>query len=158
MHLPIPIQGFWLKQVVTGHFAYYAVPTNARALSAFRHYVTDLWRRTLRRRSQKDGFTWTAWRSLPMTGFPSLASFILGLTRASPSNIPEVGAGCLNWACPDLCGGAGNPRPTAKLDRVWEDRVTQMVRNSDAVKADEVSNGGVATAFPSSSPPRLDVV
>jgi group II intron reverse transcriptase/maturase len=58
MHLPIPIQGLWLKQVVTGHFAYYAVPTNGRALSAFRHYVTDLWRRTLRRRSQKDGFTW----------------------------------------------------------------------------------------------------
>jgi RNA-directed DNA polymerase len=31
------------------------VPTNSRALSAFRHYVVDLWRRTLRRRSQKDG-------------------------------------------------------------------------------------------------------
>ena len=58
MHQPIPNQGQWLKQVVTGHFAYYAVPTNGRALSAFRHYVTDLWRRTLRRRSQKDGFTW----------------------------------------------------------------------------------------------------
>ena len=43
---------------MSGHFAYYAVPTNSRALSAFRHYVTDLWRRTLRRRSQKDGFTW----------------------------------------------------------------------------------------------------
>src|ERR1035441_4387168 len=38
--------------------AHYAVPKNSRALSAFRHYVTDLWRRTLRRRSQKDGFTW----------------------------------------------------------------------------------------------------
>ena len=58
MHQTIPVQGHWLKQVVTGHFAYYAVPTNSRALSAFRHYVTDLWRRTLRRRSQKDGFTW----------------------------------------------------------------------------------------------------
>src|ERR1700688_4767906 len=58
MHQPIPSQGRWLKQVVTGHFAYYAVPTNSRALSAFRHYVTDLWRRALRRRSQKDGFTW----------------------------------------------------------------------------------------------------
>ena len=42
MHQPIPTQGLWLKQVVTGHFAYYAVPTNSRALSAFRHYVTDL--------------------------------------------------------------------------------------------------------------------
>src|SRR5271170_2195850 len=58
MHQTIPEQGHWLKQVVTGHFAYYAVPTNSRALSAFRHYVADLWRRTLRRRSQKDGFTW----------------------------------------------------------------------------------------------------
>lgn len=58
MHQPIPIQGAWLKQVVTGHFAYYAVPTNSRALSAFRHWVGDLWRRTLRRRSQKDALTW----------------------------------------------------------------------------------------------------
>src|ERR1700726_868543 len=58
MHHPIPEQGRWLRQVVTGHFAYYAVPTNSRALSAFRHHVTDLWRRTLRRRSQKHGFTW----------------------------------------------------------------------------------------------------
>lgn len=58
MHWPIPEQGKWLRQVVTGHFAYYAVPTNSRALSAFPHHVTDLWRRTLRRRSQRDGFTW----------------------------------------------------------------------------------------------------
>jgi len=58
IHRPIPEQGEWLRQVVTGHFAYFAVPTNIRALSAFRHYVTDIWRRTLRRRSQKDGCTW----------------------------------------------------------------------------------------------------
>ncbi|WP_425375877.1 group II intron reverse transcriptase/maturase [Rhizobium jaguaris] len=58
MHRPIPEQGKWLRQVVTGYFGYYAVPTNGRALSAFRHHVTDLWRRTLRRRSQRDGFTW----------------------------------------------------------------------------------------------------
>ena len=58
MHQTIPDQGHWLRQVVTGHFAYYAIPTNSRALTAFRHYVADLWRRTLRRRSQKDRFTW----------------------------------------------------------------------------------------------------
>jgi hypothetical protein len=58
MHQPIPYPGPVVEAVVTGHFAYYAVPTNSRALSAFRHYVTDLRRRTLRRRSQKDGFTW----------------------------------------------------------------------------------------------------
>jgi RNA-directed DNA polymerase len=58
MHHPIPEQGKWLRQIVLGHLAYFAVPTNSRALRAFRHAVADLWRRTLRRRSQKDGFTW----------------------------------------------------------------------------------------------------
>jgi RNA-directed DNA polymerase len=58
MHQPIPEQGKWLRQVVRGYFNYHAVPTNAPALAVFRHHVTDLWRRTLRRRSQKDRMTW----------------------------------------------------------------------------------------------------
>ncbi len=48
-----PMQGKWLGQVVTGDFNYHAVPTNSRALTAFRFFVTELWQRTLRRRSQK---------------------------------------------------------------------------------------------------------
>ncbi len=64
MHYSIPEQGHWLKQVVTGYFAYHAVPTNMRALVAFRHQVTDLWRRTLRRRSQKDDTTWARMQKL----------------------------------------------------------------------------------------------
>jgi len=58
MHQPIPEQGKWLRQVVTGFFAYHAVPTNGRALCAFRYHITDLWRRTLRQRSQQDHTTW----------------------------------------------------------------------------------------------------
>src|SRR5947208_10490693 len=54
MHQPIPEQGVWLRQVVTGFFAYHAVPTNYRALQTFRSNVKDLWRLALRRRSQKD--------------------------------------------------------------------------------------------------------
>jgi RNA-directed DNA polymerase len=72
MHHGTSQQGRWLRAVITGFFAYHAVPTNARALSAFRHHVTDLWRRTLRRRSQKDRLTWdrmtklaTAWLPAP---------------------------------------------------------------------------------------------
>jgi RNA-directed DNA polymerase len=57
MHQPIPAQGKWLKQVVTGYFNYHAVPTNGPTLTAFLFHVINLWRRTLRRRSQKD---WTA--------------------------------------------------------------------------------------------------
>jgi hypothetical protein len=58
MHQPIPNQGKWLGRVVRGYFNYHAVPTNGQALNVFRHHVTDLWRRTLRRRSQKDRMTW----------------------------------------------------------------------------------------------------
>jgi group II intron reverse transcriptase/maturase len=58
MHDPIPEQGKWLAQVVCGYFNYHAVPTNTRSLSAFRYHVTDLWRRSLKRRSQRDGTTW----------------------------------------------------------------------------------------------------
>src|SRR5204863_3090560 len=58
MHQTIPEQGLWLRQVVSGVFNYHAVPTNSRALSAFRYHVTKLWRATLRRRGQKDRLTW----------------------------------------------------------------------------------------------------
>src|SRR6516225_8181829 len=58
MHQPIPDQGRWLAQVVRGYFAYHAVPTNSPALSAFRYHIRRFWLRTLRRRSQKDGFSW----------------------------------------------------------------------------------------------------
>ena len=58
MHWPIPEQGEWLRQVVGGHFAYFAVPTNIRALTAFRLCVTNLWRRTLERRGQRSRLVW----------------------------------------------------------------------------------------------------
>src|SRR5262245_7092623 len=58
MHLPIPEQGKWLWYVVNGYFNYHAVPTNGQALHVFRHHITDLWRRTLRHRSQKHRMTW----------------------------------------------------------------------------------------------------
>jgi RNA-directed DNA polymerase len=58
MHQPIPRQGEWLRQVVTGYFAYHAVPTNIRALQTFRDCVVRLWQRSLRRRGQRDKTTW----------------------------------------------------------------------------------------------------
>jgi RNA-directed DNA polymerase len=76
-HQDIAEQGEWLGGVVRGFFAYHAVPTNARALSAFRHYVVDLWRRALRRRSQRDRTTWkrmeqlaNRWLPKPRTSHP----------------------------------------------------------------------------------------
>ena len=58
MHQTIPEQGRWLVQVTRGYFADHAVPTKVSALSGFRHHIARLWLRTLRRRSQKDRFSW----------------------------------------------------------------------------------------------------
>jgi len=58
MHQPIPEQGAWLKQVVTGFYNYHAVPANARALWSFRAEVTRRWRQSLGRRSQNGDLTW----------------------------------------------------------------------------------------------------
>jgi RNA-directed DNA polymerase len=77
MHASIPEQGKWLKSVMTGYFAYHAVPTNMRSLQKFRHRVMVAWRRTLRRRSQKDGMNWQrmmqiadAWLPMPRVLHP----------------------------------------------------------------------------------------
>ena len=40
LHQRVAEQGKWLKSVVTGYFAYHAVPTNARRISAFRYHVS----------------------------------------------------------------------------------------------------------------------
>src|SRR5215510_446157 len=70
MHEPIPEQGAWLKQVVRGFFAYHAVPTNGPALRAFYYYVTRIWLRTLRRRGQKDRFSWQRMQRLAADWLP----------------------------------------------------------------------------------------
>jgi len=70
MHQPIPIQGKWLGRVVSGYFNYHAVPTNSRALHAFRHAVAEYWHRSLRRRSQKDGMTWERFTRLANDWLP----------------------------------------------------------------------------------------
>jgi RNA-directed DNA polymerase len=70
MHQPIPEQGAWLKQVVRGFFAYHAVPTNGAAVRAFYYYVKRIWLRTLRRRSQKDRFSWQRMHRLAATWLP----------------------------------------------------------------------------------------
>jgi group II intron reverse transcriptase/maturase len=57
-HQPIPVQGAWLASVVRGHLAYYSVPGNIGAVSAFRTQVTRHWYKALRRRSQRTRINW----------------------------------------------------------------------------------------------------
>ncbi len=57
-HLPLPEQGAWLRSVVQGHLACYAVPGNIVAVAAFRTQVTRSWFKALRRRSQRTRLNW----------------------------------------------------------------------------------------------------
>lgn len=55
---PVPEIGHWLATVLTGHYRYYGVPMNTRALGLFRYRLGWLWRRSLSRRSQKGRLPW----------------------------------------------------------------------------------------------------
>jgi RNA-directed DNA polymerase len=69
-HEPVPETGQWLGQVLNGFFNYFAVPTNYAALRIFRQRVGELWRRTLRRRSQKDLSTFERMKRLAKDYLP----------------------------------------------------------------------------------------
>src|SRR5215467_9603650 len=59
----------WLCQVLRGHYRYYGVIFNSRALRAFQTCVVKLWRKTLGKRSQKGHVTWASYQRL-LTVFP----------------------------------------------------------------------------------------
>jgi len=69
-HLPIPVQGAWIHQVVRGYFAYHAVPTNAGCLALFRSEVTRAWLHALRRRSQRSRIKWDRMSALAERWIP----------------------------------------------------------------------------------------
>jgi RNA-directed DNA polymerase len=69
-HHPIPEQGRWLQQVVRGYFNYHAVPTNAKALVAFREHVTVLWWKALKKRSHRDKTTLNRTRKIAKDWLP----------------------------------------------------------------------------------------
>jgi RNA-directed DNA polymerase len=48
----------WLQSVVRGYFQYHAVPGNEKSLGQFRTHVLRLWLRQIRRRSQRNCWTW----------------------------------------------------------------------------------------------------
>lgn len=77
LHQRIAVQGQWLKSVMASYFAYHAVPTNARSLSAFRYHIVRMWLRSLRRRSQRHRMPWNrmsriidAWLPPPVIRHP----------------------------------------------------------------------------------------
>jgi RNA-directed DNA polymerase len=59
-HLSVPEQGQYLQAVLAGHYRYYGVPYNSRALRTYRHRVVRIWRRALIRRGGKRRPNWAA--------------------------------------------------------------------------------------------------
>lgn len=57
MHAPVREQHEWISAVLRGHFAYYGLPSNMRAMASFACEVRKLWHRALARRSQR-GMIW----------------------------------------------------------------------------------------------------
>src|SRR5690625_3313095 len=69
-HQPVPVVGKWLRTVVQGYFAYYAVPTNLYRLDGFRSEVCRAWRHALKRRSQRNRQTWDRFNRLAIRYIP----------------------------------------------------------------------------------------
>ena len=64
-HQPIAEQHRTLGQKLRGHFAYYGITGNARALQRFRDFVARIWRRWLSRRTSSRGIlSWSRFRAL----------------------------------------------------------------------------------------------
>jgi hypothetical protein len=47
-----------MNRKLLGHFAYFAITGNSRALRNFRHRVIGVWRKCLTRRSQRARVSW----------------------------------------------------------------------------------------------------
>jgi RNA-directed DNA polymerase len=71
MHDAIAEVGGWLRSVVRGWYNYHAIPGNINCLDEFRTQIQRLWRRILRRRSQKGRvWTWTRIQRLTQRWLP----------------------------------------------------------------------------------------
>ena len=64
LHEPVYKVGMWLNSVVTGHYRYYGVPGNSKAMQSFRYRIAFLWKNMLIRRSQKGRCDWARMNKL----------------------------------------------------------------------------------------------
>jgi group II intron reverse transcriptase/maturase len=129
-HDPIPEQGRWLRQVLSGHFQYYGVPTNSKALGQFREEVTRHWLLYLRRRSQRHRLTWERMRRLATLWLPRPHICHPWPPGSFPRHYSKVRAVCGNPARTDLCGGSGaSPIPTATSCMLFFERRSKGVGN-----------------------------
>jgi RNA-directed DNA polymerase len=68
-HLPVAAQAEALGEKLRGHYEYYGIRGNSRAINRFAYEVRVLWRKWLSRRSQRAWLTWDAFNRL-LTKYP----------------------------------------------------------------------------------------
>jgi len=96
-------QHAWLSRVLRGHYAYFGVIGNTRALSAFAFQARRLWFRSLRRRGGRRPLTWDRFNAL-LAHHPLPNPRLLAPRRSCWIRLktPPRGAGCGKAARPDL--------------------------------------------------------
>jgi group II intron reverse transcriptase/maturase len=63
-HQPVPEQHATLSQKLRGHYGYYGITGNSRALATLRYVVTGIWRKWLSRRSWAGYLSWLRFERL----------------------------------------------------------------------------------------------
>lgn len=79
-HAPVEKQHAVLRQKLRGHYGYYGIPGNSRAISRFLYRVQATWRRWLDRRSQRRHMPWRRF-------FRLLERYPLPVARCTPWSI-----------------------------------------------------------------------
>jgi group II intron reverse transcriptase/maturase len=69
-HKPVKEQHAGLKRRLVGHFNYFGVNGNIRSLRKLVHGAERLWRKWLRRRSQRTRLTWERFKATVLRAFP----------------------------------------------------------------------------------------
>ena len=103
-------QGRWLRQVLRGWMAYYAVPMSGQR-SAFRHHMIERWHGALMRRSQRRRLTWMRMKKIADRHLP-FPRFCTRGPKSGFSSPSKVEARCVSSARRDSARGAErNLRP-----------------------------------------------
>jgi len=63
-HLPVRVQAFNLNRVLRGHYDYYGIAGNFRALQKVHRFVERYWRKMLNSRSREGSVTWEVFHKL----------------------------------------------------------------------------------------------
>lgn len=69
-HLTVAEQAQHLARKLLGHYAYYGITGNMRAIATFQYRVIGVWLKWLRRRSQRARMTWQAYFEKILKGHP----------------------------------------------------------------------------------------